>query len=153
MNILNSEKLRDERIYVFPTSAIKQDGVKINYHNFLMTTDNPDCIKALETIGTRIDMDKIKTIVDSTPYISDTQKEFYTTMIQERKEKIIDAALTHHGIGLKKQQTIVPPSPNTKRTSKFSDAERIKFDNDALKMNDILDTPTIESNENKFGED
>lgn len=49
--------------------------------------------------------------------------------------------------------SIVPPSPNTKRTSKFSDAERMKFDNDALKMNDILDTPTIESNENKFGED
>ena len=35
-------------------------------------------------------MDKIYKIVDETPFISDLQKEFYKTMLRERKERILD---------------------------------------------------------------
>lgn len=38
----------------------------------------------------KIDMDKINRIVDTTPFISDLQKEFYKTMLWERKERILD---------------------------------------------------------------
>ena len=35
-------------------------------------------------------MNKIYKIVDETPFISDLQKEFYKTMLRERKERILD---------------------------------------------------------------
>lgn len=91
--VLSSQKEMDERIYAFPNSALKQDGKKINYYEFLMTTENPACLSALQKIGNRIDLGKINALVDGTPYITELHKEFLKTMIRERKEKIIDKAL------------------------------------------------------------
>jgi len=83
----------ETRIFKYPTSAIQHEGKKINYFQFLMTTENEDCLQALKTIANKIDMKNIYSIVDTTPYISDLHKEFLKTMIRERKEKIIDPAL------------------------------------------------------------
>lgn len=91
--ILMSEEEINERIYVFPTSAIKYDNKKINYFEFLNTTDNTACLKALNRIHPRIDMDKINLIIENTPFISGIQKEFYRTMLAHRKAKILDIAL------------------------------------------------------------
>ena len=38
-------------------------------------------------------MSRIKTMIENTPFISDLQKNFYMTMLQERKEKILDFSL------------------------------------------------------------
>lgn len=35
-------------------------------------------------------MEQLYQIVDETPFISDLQKKFYKTMLQERKERILD---------------------------------------------------------------
>lgn len=83
----------EQRMYVFPTSAIKENGVKINYAEFLLTTDNAECHKSLIDIGHKIDLQKINIVIDSTPFISDIHKIFVKTMISERKEKIIDRAV------------------------------------------------------------
>lgn len=91
--VLNSRESIDERLYVFPNSALKQNGVKINYAQFLMKTEYEGCLKAIKTIGGRIDLHKINTIIEDTPYISATHKLFFKTMIKERKEHIIDRAL------------------------------------------------------------
>lgn len=37
-----------------------------------------------------IDMKKIDSIVDETPFISDLQKNFYKIMLRERKERILN---------------------------------------------------------------
>ena len=37
----------------------------------------------------KIDIDKIKQIIDNTPYISDVRKNFYKTILSERYEKIL----------------------------------------------------------------
>lgn len=92
-HILKNREEIEKRVFVFPTSAIKNGDVKINYANFLLTTNNTDCLKALKIIGSRINMQKINTIINNTPYISDTYKEFLTVMISERKTNIIDPAL------------------------------------------------------------
>ena len=92
-NILSSEGEMNDRIYVFPSSAIQYKDRKINYFEFLNTTDNIACLKALKRICPRIDMDKINTIIESTPYISSTQKDFYRTMLAQRKAKILDSAI------------------------------------------------------------
>lgn len=102
-NILKDKAEIEKRIFVFPTSAIKENNVKINYANFLMMTENKDCIEALQTIGSCIDMQAINNIIENTPYISDTHKEFLSTMIEERRANIIEPALKRF------EQTITNP--------------------------------------------
>lgn len=41
----------------------------------------------------RIDMRQIHELIDNTPYITDLQKQFYKTMLSERKVKILDKSL------------------------------------------------------------
>lgn len=91
--VLNSKEKMEERLFVFPNSALKQDGVKINYAQFLMKTDIDGCLRALKAIGSKIDLSKIDAVIESTPYISNIHKTFLKTMIKERKEQIIDRAL------------------------------------------------------------
>lgn len=81
---------REIRIFERPLSGIKTNGQKIQYFKFISSLDNNDCNRALKRILPKIDMKKIYTIVDETPFISDLQKEFYKTMLRERKERILD---------------------------------------------------------------
>lgn len=91
--VLSEQKEIDERIYVFPNSALKNDGKKINYAKFLLETENKECLDSLKKIGSRIDLNKINGIIDNTPYISKLHQDFLKVMIKERKEKIIDKAM------------------------------------------------------------
>lgn len=87
--VLESETELESRIYRFPTSALKMNNVKINYYEFLMNTDNEDCRAAIKRIVPKIDIDEINAFIDTVPYISDLQREFYTKYIMERYEKIM----------------------------------------------------------------
>ena len=84
---------RDFRIFEIPLSGIRMDGQKIRYFDFISSLRNSDCNAALKRIVPRIDMKQIMKLVDETPYIDDLQKEFYKTMLTERKEKILDKSL------------------------------------------------------------
>lgn len=92
-NILKNTSLMEERVYSLPSSAIKNNGKKINYYQFLTETDNQDCLKSLKKITEKIDLEKINKIVEETPYISDIHKKFVQTILKERKERILDKAL------------------------------------------------------------
>lgn len=81
------------RIFEIPVSGIRLDGQKIRYFDFISSLKNEDCNRALKRIVSRIDMNKIAELVNTTPYISDLQKRFYFTMLAERKEKILDKSL------------------------------------------------------------
>ena len=81
---------REIRIFERPVSGIKINGQKIQYFKFISSLENSDCNKALKRILPRINLDKIYRIIDETPFISELQKEFYKTMIRERKERILD---------------------------------------------------------------
>ena len=91
--VLNDPAERDARIFKIPLSGIKQDGQKINYYDFIYSGKDPDCNASLKRILPQIDMKKIDLLIDETPFISDLQKQFYKTMLAERKEKILDRAL------------------------------------------------------------
>ena len=91
-HVLQSEKEMEDRIFVYPTSAIAKDGKKINYFQFLMETDIKGCLDALMAVAGRIDINKICSVIEGTPYISKTHKQFLKTMIKKRKERIIDTA-------------------------------------------------------------
>lgn len=90
---LNDHAERDLRIFQIPLSGIKIDGKKINYFDFISSLQNKDCNAALKRIVPKINMQKIYTLIDETPFITELQKKFYKTMLAERKEKILDKSL------------------------------------------------------------
>lgn len=91
--IIDDEKEIDSRIYVFPTSSIKENDIKINYFEYISSLKNEDCNNALKRIVSLIDLEEIYSIIDSTEVISDIRKEFYKKMIRERYEKILKFSL------------------------------------------------------------
>lgn len=91
--ILNEPAERDARVFTIPTSGIRQNGLKINYFNFISSLAYSDCSEALKRIIPKIDLSKINAMIDETPYISDLQKSFYKTILCARKEKILDKSL------------------------------------------------------------
>jgi len=72
---------------------LKQNGVKINYAQFLLNTQEKKCRKAVKHISGKIDLNKINSIIEETPFISDIHKVFLKFMIKERKEKIVIGGL------------------------------------------------------------
>lgn len=91
--VLESEIELESRIYRFPTSALKINNVKINYYEFLMNTDNEDCKAAVKRIVPKINIDEINAFIDTVPYITDMQKEFYKKYISARYDLIMEPAL------------------------------------------------------------
>lgn len=87
--VLKDEDELNSRVYQFPTSAIKQNGRKINYYDFLMAAENSKCNEAIVRMAPKINMDQINDFIDKVPYISELQKEFYKRYIGARYEKII----------------------------------------------------------------
>lgn len=91
---LSDPSERDFRIFEIPLSGIKQNGSKIKYFDFISSLKNRDCNVALKRIMPKIDMQKINKLIDDTPFITELQKEFYKTMLSERKLKILDKSLS-----------------------------------------------------------
>ena len=91
--VLNDENEINQRVYVFPTSTILENGKKIPYFDYISSLRNEDCNKALRRITERIDMDKLYALVEETPSITEVQKDFYRVMLSERKAKILDYSL------------------------------------------------------------
>ncbi len=87
--VLGNEDALNARVYQFPTSAIKYNGKKINYFDFLKASSDTDCNAALQRIVERIDLQKIADFIENVPYISELQKEFYRKYIGARYEKIL----------------------------------------------------------------
>lgn len=92
-SVLADQKERDFRIFEIPLSAIMENGKKIKYFDFISSLKNEDCNLALQRIVPRIDMGRIRFMVEETPFISDLQKRFYLTMLAGRKEQILDFSL------------------------------------------------------------
>ena len=90
--VISDENELNARIYRFPTSAIKLNGTKINYCDFLCNTTNRDCHNALKRILDRIDVDKIAGFINEIEYLPDLQKKFYNLYIRSRYDKILVTA-------------------------------------------------------------
>lgn len=91
--VLSNQGELNDRVFNRPTSAICQDGKRINYFDFISSLKNKDCNRALKRINKRIDMEKIDSIIDETPFITDMHKTFLKTILASRKERILDYSL------------------------------------------------------------
>jgi len=90
--ILNNQDEMNARIFHFPTSAIKCDGQKINYHKFITSGRYDGCNSAIMEIFPRISIDKINEFIASIPYLTNLQREFYSSYITARYEQIMTPA-------------------------------------------------------------
>lgn len=90
--VLTNKDALHSRVYLYPTSAVKQNGRKINYRDFLMNVEYEGCNEAVKQIFPRIDMDKISTFINEVPYMSDLQREFYKYYIKARYDLILTPA-------------------------------------------------------------
>ena len=84
---LENEDEMNARIYTFPTSMIKQAGKKINYFDFLHALDMPQGLHmALDHLFPRIQALDFTSLVDSTPYLTPLQRQFYIQYLTRRRQ-------------------------------------------------------------------
>ena len=91
--VLEDPAERELRIFERPLSAIRQNGQKLNYFDFISSLKQQDCNAALKRIAPRIQTQALQELVDQTPSLTDLQREFYFTMLSERKARILDFSL------------------------------------------------------------
>ena len=90
--VLSNESELHARIFQFPTSAVKLNGCKINYYDFLNKIENKECKEALKRITPRINLLRLESFINQVPSISDLQKEFYKKYINSRYSILIRPA-------------------------------------------------------------
>ena len=95
-SIIHDSNELNARIYERPISALKDDGNKIKYFDYISSLKNNDCTEALARMVPKINMQEIYEFIDSVPFISGLQKEFYKTIITARKERILDFSFTKY---------------------------------------------------------
>lgn len=88
-NVLANENELHARVFTFPSSAIKHNGSKINYYNFLNAAENEDCNAAVLRLVPQIDMDAIHSFIDEVPFLTDLQRTFYKTYLDARYDLIL----------------------------------------------------------------
>lgn len=94
-DFLNPPNELDKGIYTFPKSVIKQNGKRINYHEFFQTTLNNDCLEAVKKIIPKIEKksDEIKDFINGIEVLTSVRKQFYIQILKMRREKILQPAL------------------------------------------------------------
>lgn len=90
--IIESETETDKRIYRFPTSQVKLNGKKSSYYEVINSLQFDECNEALRYVMAQLDMSKVKSLIDETPFITDVQRAFYKHMLTARYHKILLAS-------------------------------------------------------------
>ena len=86
--ILDDENELNARIYTYPGSMLKQDGHKINYRDFIATSEEPGLKEALERLLPKIAALDFAALIAGTPALTELQRRFLTVYLQARRAKI-----------------------------------------------------------------
>ncbi len=90
--IMTSREETEKRIFTFPTSQVKLNGVKSSYYEVINSHQFKECDTALKTVFNRINMEEINRFIDSLDCISDIHKKFYRHILKSRYELILKNA-------------------------------------------------------------
>ena len=93
----NSDRALLERCYIFPSPVLyltKEKTGKVGFYDMLASDYDKECSAALLRVQPKINLDKINTIIDDTPAVSDVRRAFYKKYLEFRKNYIIDCAYT-----------------------------------------------------------
>lgn len=98
--ILSDEKRFEQSVYSSRICAFSREDKTINPFYFIESLSNKDCNKALARVVSKIDLNKIKKIINEIPnefngvtIISNDRKEFYCKCVEYRLEKSLYPAL------------------------------------------------------------
>ena len=86
--VIEDKAERDARIYTFPASALKENGKKIGYVDFIAANREGLLAPSLSRIVPRIDLDALCAFIDDTPLLTDLQRRFYKTYLEARYEAL-----------------------------------------------------------------
>ncbi len=87
-HVIEDKAERDARIYTFPASAVKENGKKIGYVDFIAANREGLLAPSLSRIVPRIDLDALCAFIDDTPLLTDLQRRFYKTYLESRYEAL-----------------------------------------------------------------
>ena len=82
--VLKDKNQLNARIYDFPTSAILQNGKRINYYKFIKSHEYVECDNAINRLKDRIELDRIYELIENIDCISENHKAFLKLIIKER---------------------------------------------------------------------
>lgn len=89
--VIEDKAERDARIFNFPASALKQNGKKIGYVEFIAANKETILASSLKRIVPKIDLAAIAAFIDDTPLLTDLQRCFYKTYLPARYEALFVA--------------------------------------------------------------
>jgi len=90
--VLSCSDEMNARIFTFPTSMIKVGGRKLNYYDFLHQSGLPfDLKKALDLLLPGIMSFDIGSLIESTPYLTCLQRDFYIAYLTRRRELLFSS--------------------------------------------------------------
>ena len=82
--VIEDKAERDARIYTFPASALKENGKKIGYVDFVRCHAGGLLASSLARIVPRIDLAAIGAFIDDVPLLTDLQRLFYKDYLEAR---------------------------------------------------------------------
>lgn len=94
--LLSDEELTSKRILNDSAnikSVITENNTRIHYRDYIESHENKNVDNALKRIIPKINLEKIKEIISNIPYISDTRKVFYISLLENRYHQILLPAL------------------------------------------------------------
>lgn len=87
--IMDSTEETEKRIYKFPTSQVKLNGQKSSYFDVIYSLQFVECNDALRSVMERLNMARVREVINETPMISEIQRSFYKHILDARYERIL----------------------------------------------------------------
>lgn len=87
---LQNEDEMNARIYSFPGSMLKIGGKKICYHDFICGNHPSELDLQLSKLLPKIQSLDFKSLIATTPFLSQLQQDFYYEYLTQRREKIFN---------------------------------------------------------------
>lgn len=82
----------EARVMQFPRAALRMESKKVLYHEFLLSPEGSKAREALGELLPKIDFEKIHQLIKDIPCISDIRREFYSQLVDIRREIILEPA-------------------------------------------------------------
>lgn len=88
--VLNDPRQLNAYVFNKPTSAIKLNGQRLPYFDFMEQAHDQGLKLALKRIVPLLDDQELQSLIDETPLLTETQRAFYKTILIARKNRILD---------------------------------------------------------------
>lgn len=147
----------DVSVLVMGTFSALSDsqGRRINYHKFFAEAKNEDVNLTLRKFVKNINIDKISSIIENIPYISEKRKQFYKNVVRVTYEKTLIYSLEKQfsqkgNIDLDSEELFDFYKKNIKKIKELPNFEccKIYIDNRRLTVEKISDNKALCFNEN-----